>query len=237
MFDQCDPRTDGSHVRRVSGTDGNGDVLLAGVVHDHPASAHRVRSVVETTDPDVLALELPPLAVPLFERYAGERAVPASGEEMSVGIRAATTDDVVGVDGPSPAFLARLVRTLLREDTSLSTVRTVTAGVLSVSKHAVACRVAALLDAPTAARLTVDVPVEHEVDEHDDPARQAADERTQVRRARGVLGALGKAEPVQVRDATRETHMADRLASLRQRGDVVAVVGVDHLDGLVDSLA
>lgn len=236
MFDQRDPRTDGSHVRRVSDTDGNGDVLLAGVVHDHPASAHRVRSVVETADPDVLALELPPLAVPLFERYAGERAVPASGEEMSVGIQAANTDDVVGVDGPSAAFLRRLVRGLVDSDASLSTLRTATAGVLSVSKHAVACRIAAAFDAPTAARLAVDAPVEHEVDGRDDPARQAADERSQIRRARAVLNAFGKSAPVELRDETREAHMADRLASLRRRGDVVGVVGVDHLDPLVGRL-
>jgi len=237
MFDRHDPRTDGTHVRRLPGGDGVGDVLLAGVVHDHPASAHRVRSLVETIDPDVLALELPPLAVPLFERYAGEGSVPASGEEMSVGVRAASTDDVVGIDGPSLWFLARLARTLLGGDASLSTARTVLSSVLSVSKHAVACRAAALFDAPTAARLAVDEPVEHDVDEHDDPERQAADEQTQVRRARAVLSAFGKAEPVQVRDETREAHMADRLASLRERGDVVAVVGVDHLDGLVAHLA
>jgi pheromone shutdown protein TraB len=237
MFDRHDPRTDGTHVRRLSGGDGTGDVLIAGVVHDHPASAHRVRAVVDATDPDVLALELPPLAVPLFERYAGEGSVPASGEEMSVGVRAASTDDVVGIDGPSSGFLARLARNLVRAETSLSTACTVLASVLSVSKHAVACRVAALLDAPTAVRLAVDAPVEHDVDEGDDPERQAADEQVQIRRARAVLSAFGKAEPVELRDETREAHMAERLASLRERGDVVAVVGVDHLDGLVAHLA
>lgn len=236
MSDRHDPRTDGTHVRRLPRGDGTGGVLLAGVVHDHPASAHRVRSLVEATDPDVLALELPPLAVPLFQQYAGEGSVPASGEEMSVGISAASTDDVVGIDGPSIGFLARLARNLLGSDASPSTVRTVLASVLSVSKHAVACRVAALLDAPTAARLAVDAPVEHDVDEHDAPERQAADEQTQIRRARAVLSAFGKADPVQLRDETREAHMADRLASLRERGDVVAVVGVDHLDALVAHL-
>ena len=237
MFDRDDPRTDGSHVRRLPGGDDTGDVFLAGVVHDHPASAHRVRSLVEATAPDVLALELPPLAVPLFERYAGAGSVPVAGEEMSVGIRAADAAAVVGIDGPSRGFLGRLVRNLRERGASLSTVRTVAASVLSVSRHAVACRVAALLDAPTALRLAVDAPVEHDVDEHATPERQAADEQTQIRRARAVLGAFGKAEPVQVRDETREAHMADRLASLRQRGDVVAVVGVDHLDGLVAHLA
>jgi len=175
--------------------------------------------------------------VPLFERYAGDDSVPASGEEMSVGIRAADTAEVVGIDGPSRGFLARLARNLARGDASASTVRTVLGSVGAVCKHALACRVAALLDAPTAARLAVDSPVEHEVDEQDAPERQAADEQSQIRQARAVLGAFGKPEPVELRDETREAHMAARLASLRERGDVVAVVGVDHLDALAARLA
>ncbi|SEW25163.1 hypothetical protein SAMN04487945_2511 [Halobacterium jilantaiense] len=237
MFGTDDPRTRGRHVRQLPGSGGTGDVVLAGVVHDHPASAHRVRTVVEATDPDVLALELPPLAVPLFERYADDGGVSASGEEMSVGVRAVDAADVVGIDGPSLGFLARLARTLRRSDPSLSTVRTVLRAVLSVSAHAVACRAAALLGAPTAAGLAVDAPVEHDVDSEDAPERQADDEQRQIRQARAVLGAFGKADPVRVRDETRERHMADRLAALRERGDVVAVVGVDHLDGLVAGLA
>ena len=236
MFDERDPRTNGDYVRRVPGEAGDGDVIVTGVVHDHPASMYRVRSVVEGTDPDVLALELPPLAVPLFERYADERGVPTSGDEMSVAIRAATTDSIEGIDGPSPAFLRRLAWNLLRNDPPLSTVRNVLRGLLSVSKHAVACRIAASFDEPAATRLAGNSPVEHEVGRDDDPERQAADERTQIRRAKSVLSTFGKSTPVQLRDQTREAHMAARLESLRRKGTVVAVVGVDHLEPLVERL-
>lgn len=236
MLDRYDPRTDGSHVRRLAGSDGLGAALLVGVVHDHPASAHRVRALVDAAAPDVLALELPPLAVPLFEQYAVEGSVPAAGEEMSVGIQAAEPAAVVGIDGPSLGFLARLARTLSRSDPMPSTVLDVLRSVASVGKHAVACRVAALFGSPAAARLAVDAPVEHDVTERDDPERQAADEAAQIRRARAVLGAFGKPDPVAVRDETREAHMADRVASLRERGDVVAVVGVDHLAAIAERL-
>lgn len=236
MFDERDPRTNGDYVRRVHGEAGDGDVIVTGVVHDHPASMYRVRSVVEGIDPDVLALELPPLAVPLFERYAHDRTIPTSGDEMSVAIRAATTDAIEGIDGPTPAFLRRLVRNLLRDDTPLSTGRNVLRGLLSVTKHAVACRIAASLDDPAAARFAADSPVEYDVSREDDPERQATDERTQIRRAKSVLSTFGKSTPVQLRDLTREAHMAERLTSLRRKGTVVAVVGVDHLDPLVERL-
>lgn len=237
MPDRYDPRTDGSHVRRLSRGDGAGDVLLVGVVHDHPASAHRVRSAVDAADPDVLALELPPLAIPLFEQYAGDESVSASGDEMSVGIQAADSAAVVGIDGPSLGFLRRLAETLSRGEASPSTVGAVLRSLLSVGTHAVACRVAALLGAPAAARLAVEGPVEHDVTAADDPERQAADEQGQIRRARAVLGAFGKADSVAVRDEAREAHMVARIASLRERGDVLAVVGVDHLDPLATRLS
>jgi hypothetical protein len=57
-----DPRLNEDFWRVVSG-DG-GDVILVGVVHDHPSSCHRVRTLAEEFDPDVVGLELPPLAIP-----------------------------------------------------------------------------------------------------------------------------------------------------------------------------
>jgi hypothetical protein len=230
-----DPRLSGEYVRRLSGE--GADAVLIGVVHDHPTSTHRVRTVVEEVDPDVLALELPPLAVPLFERYAaGGRTPPAFGGEMSAAIQAAATDRVAGVDGPTPGFLARLTRILARKDAALSTARTVLGGLASATKHALVCRIAAGVAARTGVRLEVDAPVAHDCDRSDDPKRQAADERAQIRRARTVMNALEPADSDRFRKVAREAHMADRLSALRREGTVAAVVGIGHFDPLVGRL-
>lgn len=237
MFDDTDPRTTGDFVRRLSGGGRTGDVVLVGVVHDHPASAYRVRTVVDAADPDVLALELPPLAIPLFERDAADERRPPAGDEMRAAIRAATTDAVVGIDGPTPAFLWRLARTAYREGAGLATVRALLDGVVSVTRHAVACRLAATFGGFSPARPPARSPVAHACDPTDDPGRQAADEQSHVRRAEAVLGALGGLDHLHVRDVAREAHMAARLAALRDEGTVVAVVGAGHLDAVGERLA
>jgi pheromone shutdown protein TraB len=236
MFDESDPRITEDYVRRFPGTEGDHDLVVTGTVHDHPASKHRVRSIVEAVDPDVLALELPPLAVPLFEQYAAEQSPPADGGEMSVAIDAASTETVVGVDGPTPGFVGRLVRNLYREEADLATARTVLESFASVSRHALACRIAAAFDNPDFLRDAVDSSVAHESSEDDTPRHQAEDERVQIRQARSVLSAFGKPSSEHIRDDTREAHMADRLAGLRREGAVVAVVGMGHLDPLADRL-
>lgn len=236
MFDQRDPRTSGEYIRRVPGGEDYGDVIVTGVVHDHPASKYRVRSTVEAVDPDVLALEIPPLAVPLFERYAGERTLPTAGDEMSVAIRAADTETVVGIDGPSLAFVGRLVRNLYRRDVGFATVRSVLRGLASVTRNAVACRLAAILHEPAVVELAVDIPDTADTRLDDDPQVQADDEQAQIRKAESVLQAFGKSTSGHLRDVTRETHMADRISTLRREGSVVAVVGIGHLDSLIDHL-
>ena len=231
-----DPRLTGKHVRSVTSTAGT--VTLVGVVHDHPASVYRVRRVLEAREPDVLALELPPISLSLFEAYARDvRTPPVFGGEMSAAIQAADTDDVVGIDGPTTGFTLRLARTLVRERASRSTVKSVIRGLYSVSKDAVRCRLAGAIAALTSVRLEVNTPLGYEVTREDDPASQAADERTQIRRARAVMDTFEPSRAVQFRDATREAHMADQLIKLRQRGDVVAVVGRGHLDVVVEHVA
>jgi pheromone shutdown protein TraB len=236
--DTDDPRVTGDRVRRLSGEDGAGDVTLVGVVHDHPASAHRAGRVVDATDPDVLALELPPLAVPLYEEYADDgRTPPRFGGEMSAAVQAADAARVVGIDGPSSGFVARLFGNLATDDPSVSTVRSVLRSLASVSRRAVACRLAAALASHTGLRVEVGTPTAHDCDATDDPADQAESEDAQIRRARTVTETFGRSDTSRVRTATREQHMADRLAALRRRGDAVAVVGVAHLDPLADRLA
>lgn len=237
MFDDNDPRTTGEHVRWLPGTAAEGDVVLTGVVHDHPASTFRVKTIVDAVGPAVLALELPPLAVPLFERYAAdERTSPSAGGEMSVAIQAAKTEVVVGIDGPTPAFLWRLARTLYREEAPTSAVRPLLRGLVAVSKHAVACRLAASAPWWAADRLPISTPAPHGCDWADHPAQQAADERAQLRRAETALNVFGRPGAGRVRDIAREAHMADRLAELRKQGSVVAVVGMGHLDPVAQRL-
>jgi pheromone shutdown protein TraB len=232
-----DPRTTGAHVRTLRGRDGAGTVTLVGVVHDHPASVYRAAHVVADADPAVLALEVPPLAVPLYEQYAAdERTPPAFGGEMSGAVQAARTDRVVGIDGPSLGFLGRLARTMLRERASATTVRQVARGVAAVGRTALACRAAATLATLTSLRVEVDTPVPYG-DVPDDPARQAADEREHIDRTHSVLAVLTPPRAVRFRDETREAHMAERLSALCPEGDVVAVVGHGHLDPVAERLA
>lgn len=233
MLDDSDPRTSGDYVRRLPGSGDDGEVVLAGVVHEHPASTYRVRSVIGSIDPDIVALELPPIAVPFFERYAtGEHAPPAAGDEMSAAIQEATPSRVVGIDGPTAAFLWRLLGDIYRNDVELSTVRALMSGVISVTVHALACRLASTFSGSTALRSAVATSVEHECDWSDPPHEQAADERSHIRRATSVQNIFGATGAARLRDAAREGHMADRLSALRREGTVVAIVGVGHLDPL-----
>jgi len=230
-----DPRITGEHLRSIDVP--TSTVALVGVVHDHPASAFRVRRVVANRDPDVLALELPPLSLPLFERYAEDaRTPPVFGGEMSAAIQASPADRVVGIDGPTLPFLRRLAATLCREAGSLGTVRGVFDGLASVTKNALRCRLAGSLAAITSIRMEVDSPVTYATDRTDGPERQAENERRQIERARAVMDAFEPSRANSFDDEVRETHMADRLAELRNDGDVVAVVGRHHLDRVAERL-
>lgn len=231
-----DPRLRSEFVHRP----GRGEVVLVGVVHDHPASVHRVARVVADVDPTVLAVELPPLAVPLYRAYArSDRTPPALGGEMSAAIQAAATDRVVGIDGPSLRFLSRLSLSLLRRRPSSEGVGRVLAATLSTAVNALRCRAAATLARRTGLRVQVDDPVDHDCSLTDPPEAQAADERAHVERAESVLHALTPGPGTERRKRVREAHMADRVRSLwdSTEGAVVAVVGVGHLDELADGLA
>ncbi|MFC7197481.1 hypothetical protein ACFQL4_27370 [Halosimplex aquaticum] len=214
------------YVETYSGEGGDGSVTLVGVVHDHPASVYRVRRIVERETPSVLALELPPLAVPLYEAYASDQETPPPfGGEMSAAVQAAETDHVVGIDGPSAAFCRRLARTLVGERASVETAMRSARGVASVGKTALACRAAAALTRRTGLRIAVGNPTHHEVTRDDPPRQQVEDEGRQIRTATAVLDALESPPASRVRSETRDAHMADRLRDLRTRGDVVAVIG------------
>ncbi|WP_137286509.1 hypothetical protein [Halorussus salinisoli] len=230
-----DPRMNGEYVRRLP----DADLTLVGVVHDHPASVHRASAVVRERDPEVVALEAPPLATPLYETYARDtRTPPAFGGEMSAAAQAASECDaeVVGIDAPTGDFFARLARNWWSDGASLGTLRRVASGVASVTRHALTCRVAAAVADRTSLRVEVDDPVEHDCDWSDPPAVQADDERAQARRSQSLLRAFDPPKPVALRDETREECMAGNLDSLRSRGETVAIVGLDHLDKIAEQL-
>lgn len=236
--DHSDPRITGEHVRTVSGE--GQSITLVGVVHDHPASTYRVRWALENVGPEVLALELPPIAVPLFEAYArSSREPPRFGGEMSAAIQAAETTAVVGIDRPTGPFFGELLEELVRERPPLGTIRDVLSNAVSATKHALICRLAADIAARTSIRLEVDRPVVHDVGFSDDPNEQAQDERTQVRKARSFMDAFQTANATRAshfEDAIREKHMAECLSELDTEGTVVAVVGIDHVEPLIERL-
>ena len=228
-----DPRLDDDHVRTLDG----GQVTLVGVVHDHPASRYRVHEIVSRRAPDVLALETPPLALPLFRQYAADdREIPAFGGEISAAISAADEARVVGIDGIDGRFVRTLAANLRRERASLSTVRSLGSAVTSVLRHATVCRLAATVCDLTGLRLEVDKPVDHDCSLRDAPTVQADDERSHLTQSLTLLRVADPPEPVKLRDETREECMAERLTALREEGDVVAVVVRGHLDPLADLL-
>jgi hypothetical protein len=237
-LDLDDPRLNDAYLRVCPGGPEEGTVVLVGVVHDHPSSQYRAQRVLEAFEPTTLALELPPLALPLFEEYATESSTPpACGGEMSAAIQVDAADRTVGIDGPTLDFAGRLTRTLLAEGAALPTMLSSARALASVTKHAAVCRLAATLSRTLSVRIEVDAAeAGYETDWEDPPETQAADERRQVRKAQFILQAFGSSRAGALRSATREEHMADRLEDLRTDGDVVAVVGIDHLDPLVDLL-
>ena len=233
---ETDPRIDRDHVRHIEGA--GHDVLLVGVVHDHPASIHRVRTLIEELVPDTVALELPALSIPLFEQYAADvRTPPTFGGEMSTAIQAAGDAEIAGIDAPNRGFVRALARKFREERATPRTMARVLDSVVSVTRHALTCRVAASVASLTGVRLEVDTPVVHDCDVTDEPDVQAANERTQISTSFSLLRSVEPSRPVWFRDTTREECMARRLSTLRENGSVVAVVGLDHLDSIAAELA
>jgi pheromone shutdown protein TraB len=232
--ESADPRLRSACLRRVTGED---SVVLVGVLHDHPASCYRVQAVIETVAPEILALELPPLAVPLVVQQADdERTPPRLGGEMSAAVKAVDTDRVVGIDGPSLGFCRRLAGELYRERASLSTLRGTAGAVSEVASTALCRRIAAGVTDRTSMDVAVDTPTVYDAERTDDPQRQAADERDRMETATSMMRAFTPPPAAAVHRRARERHMADRLGTLRREGDVVAVVGQAHLDAVTHRL-
>lgn len=250
-----DPRLDDTYLRVVPETETAGTVVLVGVTHDHPASRVRARQVVEGVAPAVVALELPPLAIPLYRQYAeagsgrsgdgydgsdyggydgsdcgGYDGSEYDGGEMAAALAASGDARVVGIDAPNWAYGRRLVGALRARDPDRETAVSTLRDTLSVTRHAVTCALGAAVRAMTPWSPAVETPTSHDSTVSDPPAAQAADEARQLSRSRALLGALELPPGQELVDELREASMASRIDSLRSEGSVVAVVGHAHLE-------
>ncbi|QZX99140.1 hypothetical protein [Halobaculum rubrum] len=233
----ADPRLDSAQVRCLPGSNEVGAILLIGVVHDHPASVVRVSQLLETFTPDTLALELPPLSMPLFRRYARDSHTPPRlGGEMSAAIRAAGEARVVGVDAPNRAYVRALIRRLRDDSDARSLTRTVIADLGRGLVQAAACRLGAVVAAYTPYTPRVYAHIAYEATLLDDPETQAEHEATHLAQHRAFVDVVDPPPETALVDETREAVMAARIATLRREGDVAVVVGMSHLDGLVRRL-
>lgn len=239
-----DPRIGPDNLRAYH-ADGD-PLVLVGAVHDHPASAFRARRAVTTLAPDVVGVELPGLALPLFERRAmegasggpggvGDRCRDAEpGGEFGAALAAAAEIDArrAGIDALGPSFARSLLRELRDRDASLGTARRVLAAVRNVASHAVSCRLAASLGERWPRDPGRDARFDHDVSPGAEPERLAEHEARQLSRSRSVLRALERPMADDVVDAARERTMAANLDGLRSAGGTVAVVGFDHFEGI-----
>lgn len=233
-----DPRVTSQFCRSVGRPDD--DIVLLGVVHDHPASVGRVRAVLERTEPDILALELPSAAVALYRAYArDEQTPPRFGGEMSAAIDATSNAEITGIDAPNWPFFRRLVARLVADRVSPSTARRVVSSLGGATRDALTCRVAATLTDVTSMTVARDDPIEYSCRHDDEPETQAAHERAHVAGVQALLGGTDGAtsSSLDYRDETREQCMIEKLRERGDRGAVVAVVGVDHLDALEAGLS
>ena len=231
-----DPRVSRQFCRRFE--DDDRAVVVLGVVHDHPASVARVETVLERVDPDVLALELPPAAVPLYRSYAVDVDRPDGprfGGEMSTAIACAPAATVEGIDASPGAFSRRLLGGVVTGSIRPTTAGTVLSGVATATKSALACRLAATVTDATSMTVVSDEPYPYGCSREDPPIRQADHERRHVATVRTLLSGTQDG-PTRVRDEIRESVMCDRLAGCLDRGVVGVVVGVDHLEAIADRI-
>lgn len=231
-----DPRLE-QYVRCCPAENDHGAVTLVGVAHDHPSSVARVAHLLKTISPDVLALELPPLAVPLFRQYADDEYVPPRlGGEMSTAIQTADDPRIVGIDGPSATYFRLLLWRMIAERSSMEDIAEVVRDVTRGVGHALACRLGAVVGRLTPFTPKVYAHIAYDCASFDSPSTQARHERNHVAERRAFLRVVELPPATALIDEVREESMATRLTELRSTGDVVAIVGIEHLDDLAERL-
>lgn len=225
---ESDPRIKEEHVRLIDGADP--PVVLVGVVHDHPASIHRVEGVA----PGTVGIELPSLLVPVFERHV-EQAADVGGE-MAAAIRAAGSTRVVGIDVPGPGLVQALGAELREGDVGRGAALRTLRETWRLTSNAVLARLAheGVPRLPT----VTDLEFGHEYDlpARASPELQAEHETRHVRRSTTLLRTFEPPAATKLVDRVRERHMARALGELGVDGTLVGVVGHGHLDGIEASL-
>lgn len=229
---ESDPRISDEYVRLIERP--QSPVVLVGVVHDHPASIHRVEAVIDGLSPSIVGIELPSLLVPVFEQHVADGA--DVGGEMAAAIQAAGSTPVVGIDVPGPGFLRAMGAELLGEAAGTGpTIRTLRES-WRLTSNAVLARLAheGIPRLPT----VTDLEFGHEYDLPDRPTPelQAEHEAKHVRRSTTLLRTFEPPAATRLVDRIRERHMARRLGELDGDGPLVGVVGHGHIDEIQSAL-
>ena len=108
---------------------------------------------------------------------------------------------------------------------------------MGVTREALACGVAGLRDGALDPDRLPRGGTDYGTTPGDPPDVQVADERRHRSRSRSLLRAIERPHADRILDGARERAMVRRLAALADDGDVVAVVGFEHLDTVADGLA
>lgn len=223
-----DPRLAPKYVRVIDDANG-GPVVLVGVVHDHPASVYRARTVVDAVGPDVVALETPDALVSLFETYAESPGEEAGGE-MTAAVATASSATVVGIDVPDRRSTVALASAVWNADASLRTVARTVHGFGRLVAHTARGWLRAagvpdrLVGEPSGVTQDYNCPPDAT------PERQATHESDHVRRTTTLLRSFDPPPATRILDDAREAYMARRIAELRADASVVAVLGFSHVD-------
>jgi hypothetical protein len=234
-----DPRVSEQFLSIVPGEEQTHETIIVGTVHDHPASAYRTRTVVSHVDPDFVAIEIPPVAVPLFEKTAesDHPPLPVGGSEMSAALAGNTGGNAVGLDSFGTSFFGHFLSEAYRTDTvSPADTWRALGAVRRVQKEAVLCRASAKTGRLRGWIENALVSFEYDVTADDPPLDQARDEQEHVSKNRSLLEAVDRPASEELLDSARERNMSAQLSSLRRAGTVVAVVGFDHHEPITKRL-
>lgn len=232
-----DPRVSDASLRLLRGVQGLSGVLIVSVAHDHPASIARVSRVLSSLTTDILALELPPLAIPLFRYYATEESTPPSlGGEMSMAIQSERTARLVGIDVPNWSYLRVIGRHVVRGDIGTETLTAVLADFVRATAQALTCRLLEVTGRLRRTRPRCYTSLEYECSAEDSPERQALHEREHISKQQAFLRAVEIPAATKLIDSIREDSMVRRLHGLRGDGDLVVIVGAEHAEAVANGL-
>ena len=236
ILDDQDPRIASRYFRIIPGCIGLGSILLVGVVHDHPSSEYRVHRTVRATKPMFLGLELPPLSIPLFELFANDQETPPQfGGEMSIAIQGSEATPV-GIDSPSLPYLWLVLKHLIKHPPHEDPSRILLRDLVSATGHTLLTGLGAVFGQVTPFRPRLYHPIRYDCSLFDSPDEQASHERRHIEKRYTLLSAIKEPEAIATIDRLRENVMIDRLRAMRLRGDVIGVIGLEHLEPIYEGL-